>query len=134
MLNEVVLIGRISQGPVMKTCRDNKMRVCFSVALNSKSKDGKESVEYISCMAQENIGQFVDRYFKIGDYIGVHGSLHINRYNTAHGDRATSCTVIVDRVSFCSKGYENDKEKAQNESESDNEAIINLPGDEDLPF
>ena len=138
MLNEVILLGRICQAPVMKTCKDNKTRCCFSVALNSKTRDGKELVEYVSCMAKENISSFIDRYFKLGDTIAVHGSLHMSRYTTAHGDRATSTTVIVDRASFAGGAYEN-KEKAQENAaadaaNADEVAIVNLLNEDDLPF
>ena len=138
MLNEVILLGRICQAPVMKTCKDNKTRCCFSVALNSKTRGGKELTEYVNCMANENTSAFVDRYFKLGDAIAVHGSLHMSRYTTTHGDKATSATVIVDRASFGGGAYEN-KEKAQENAaadaaNSDEEAIINLINDEDLPF
>ncbi len=132
MLNEVILLGNISQPPTLRTGTDGKSRCHFSVALNEKHKDGSEEKTFVSCIANENISQFIERYFRFGDYIALHGKLKIRSYKTTHGDKATKCFVAVDRVSFCGKGYEDIK--APTEPEDTEEPIINLPDEDDLPY
>ena len=132
MLNEVILLGNISQPPTMRTGTDGKSRCHFSVALNKKHKDGSEKTTFVSCIANENISQFIERYFRLGDCIALHGELNIKSYKTIHGDKATKCFVAVDRVSSGSKWY--DDIKVPTEPEDTEEPIVNLPGEDDLPY
>ena len=95
MLNVVTLIGRLVRDPETRTCDDGKIICKFSVAV-SRNKD---KTDFISCIAWDNLGQYIERHFHKGDFIGVAGSLQIEAYTTKHGDRANKATVVVDSVS-----------------------------------
>ena len=141
MINEVILLGNISQAPAMRTGTDGICRCNFSVAMNKKKKDGSQRVTFVSCIADEHISKFVERYFRLGDPIALHGELNIVSYVTTHGDKATKAFIAVDRVSFCGKGY--DEVKRSGEPEASEELSEREEGmsmfdvqydEEELPF
>lgn len=131
MLNVVTLIGRLARDPETRTCDDGKIICKFSVAV-SRNKD---KTDFISCIAWDKLGQYIERHFHKGDFIGVAGSLQIEAYTTKHGDRASKATVVVDKFSFCGASY---SESSRSEDPSEREESMSMfdvqYDEEELPF
>ena len=79
MLNRVVLQGRLTRDPELKTTRNN-IEVCsFTVAWSEKYKDHERKL-FCNCTAWRQTGAFVSRYFVKGSPILVEGSLETRKY------------------------------------------------------
>ena len=131
MLNVVTLIGRLVRDPETRTCDDGKIICKFSIAVRRNEK----KTDFISCVAWDKFGQYIERRFHKGDFIGVAGSLQIEPYTTKHGDRANKATVVVDKFSFCGASY---SESSRSEDPSEREESMSMfdvqYDEEELPF
>ena len=134
-MNVIVIMGRLTKEPELRTTGTGISVTSFSVAVNRNySKDGNAQTDFINCVAWRNTAEFITRYFGKGQMIAIKGSLQQNSYTDKDGNKRTSYDVVVDTADFCGS-----KEEAQEPDvsyhdvdTSDFEEIS--AGDEDLPF
>lgn len=128
-MNKIIIKGRITADPELKTT-NNGVPVCtFSVAVNRRFD--KETADFINCEAWRKTGEFVSNYFKKGQEILLTGELHIDRYQKG-GENRTSTKISVDEVEFCGSKADN-----QNNATTENinpDDFVELGNSDDLPF
>lgn len=143
MLNVVVIMGRLTADPELRTTQSGISVTSFSVAVNRNySKDGNNQTDFINCVAWRNNAEFISKYFAKGQMIAIKGSLQQNNYTDKDGNKRTSYDVVVDTADFC--GSKN--ESGGNGASARNEAPASFSnvdtgdfeeismGDDDLPF
>ena len=107
MINNVVLMGRLTAVPELKTTQSGISTVRFSVAVERRyNKQGEErQTDFIDCVAWRQTAEFVSKYFNKGSMIAVEGSIQTRNYEDKNGNKRKAVEVQVDNVSFCgSKG------------------------------
>ena len=107
MINNVVLMGRLTAVPELKTTQSGISTVRFSVAVERRyNKQGEErQTDFIDCVAWRQTAEFVSKYFNKGSMIAVIGSIQTRSYEDKNGNKRKAVEVQVDNVSFCgSKG------------------------------
>ena len=107
MINNVVLMGRLTAAPELKTTQSGISTVRFSVAVERRyNKQGDErQTDFIDCVAWRQTAEFVSKYFNKGSMIAVVGSIQTRNYEDKNGNKRKAVEVQVDNVSFCgSKG------------------------------
>lgn len=137
MLNEIILQGRLTDSPELKTTNSGKSVTSFSLAVERDFSTGDDKeTDFINIVAWNKTAEFITRYFTKGKQMLVKGSLQMRKYETQNGEKRTITEVLADKVYFCG-----DKEKtSQSESYGNNTASENtddfvaLDNDEDLPF
>jgi len=139
MINNVVLVGRITKDPELKTTQSNISVVAFTLAVNRpfKDADGEAQADFISCVVwrkpAENLAQFCSK----GDMIGVVGRIQTRSYETDEGSTRYVTEVIADVVQFMqTKREEGQATKKETKQEKDDfyETSKKLAAEEDLPF
>ena len=144
MLNVVVLSGRLTQDPELKTT-PNGISVCsFSIAVERRFKSGEErQSDFINIVTWRSSAEFVSKYFKKGQMIAIRGSIQTRRYQDKDGNSRTAFEVVADDVQFADFARrEGDSAPAaapaatpasySNASAGDFTSIDDV--DEDLPF
>lgn len=131
-LNKVILGGRLTATPELKTTTNGTLVTSFSIAVNRKySKDQNQpQSDFINCVAWKNTAEFISKYFNKGSSICVEGSIQTRVYEDNNGNKKYVTEVIVDQAHFVDAKAETvdiDKE----ETPVDFEAI---GADQDLPF
>lgn len=106
MINIVIVMGRITADPELKTTQSGVNYVRFTVAVDRPYKSGDEKqTDFINCVAWRHTAEFVDKYFVKGQMIAVQGSLQTGSFTNKDGDKVSVVSVNVDAVSFAgSKG------------------------------
>lgn len=138
MLNRVVLQGRLTRDPELKTTRNN-IEVCsFTVAWSEKYKDHERKL-FCNCTAWRQTGAFVSRYFVKGSPILVEGSLETRKYTDKDGRERSVMELICDKVHFCGDKPGGDAtgghKKTSDAAASDFEELPPFTDDDDgLPF
>ena len=101
MLNVVVLSGRLTQDPELKTTA-NGISVCsFSIAVERRFKSGEErQSDFINIVTWRSSAEFVSKYFKKGQMIAVRGSIQTRTYQDKDGNNRTAFEVVADDVQF----------------------------------
>ena len=104
MLNNVILVGRLTQDPEMTEIETGKKltTVILAVNRNFKNIDGVYDTDFIRCILWNNIASTTTEYCKIGDVIGVKGRLQSSKYEDENGKTHYITDVIAERVTFLS--------------------------------
>ena len=101
MLNIVVLTGRLTADPELKTT-SNGISVCsFSIAVERRYRSGEErQSDFINIVTWRTSAEFVSKYFKKGQMIAIEGSIQTRRYQDKDGNNRTAFEVVANNVQF----------------------------------
>lgn len=132
MLNEMILQGRLTAAPELKSTQSGVFWCDFTVAWNRKYKEN-EDVCFLTCRAWRERAEFVTKYFSKGDPIAVVGKLITKKWQDMNGQNRSMLICNVDEVSFC--GLRANQGAAQTPGNSADTLQFELIEDEgELPF
>jgi single-strand DNA-binding protein len=143
MFNTVIISGRLTANPELKTTNGGKSVCNFTIAVERKFKQGADKpTDFIDIVAWGNTAEFVSKYFSLGQMIGIEGSIQTRKYTDKNGNNRTAFEILANNVQFMgykeSKGNgDNSTSQNQNSSYSlNNDAteFAEFSGDDDLPF
>ena len=102
MLNEVIIMGRLTDTPELKSLQNGAMTTSFTVACDRdfKAKDGTRGVDFIPCVAWQKTAEFVARNFAKGQSIIVSGRLQVRTWATADGVKRNVTEISADHCWF----------------------------------
>ena len=109
-MNKVILIGRLTRDPEIKTTNTNLPYVQFTIAVdrNYQNKNGERQADFINCIAWRATADLIGRYIHKGNLIGVEGQIQTNSYDDPNtGMRRTSTNVLVENIQFLEKKQDN---------------------------
>ena len=102
MINSVVIMGRLTADPELKTTNSGLSVTRFTVAVDRQyQKDKEKKADFINVVAWRQTAEFVSRYFSKGSMIAVQGSIQTRKYTDRNGNNRTAFEIVADNVSFC---------------------------------
>lgn len=103
MYNRVILMGRLTRDPELRTTQSGIQMCRFSVAVDRQyTKQGEErQADFFDVTVWRSTAEFVCRYFTKGKMIHIEGRLQNNNYTDQNGVKHYATTIIADSVSFC---------------------------------
>ena len=127
--NKVIIGGRLTADPELKTTQSGISVTQFGVAVNRKPKQGtNQETDFFNIVAWRQTADFVARYFRKGSSICVVGVLQNSSWTDQHGQKHYRTDIVADEVMFVdSKG----------EGQASSPAApqwTEVSTDEDLPF
>ena len=142
MLNVVVIMGRLTATPEVRTTSSGISVSSFSVAVNRNfSRDGQSQTDFINCVAWRNNAEFISKYFTKGQMIAIKGSLQQNSYTDKDGNKRTTYDVVVETADFCGSKQETGASAPRAEDAPASFSNVDTGdfeeismGDDDLPF
>ena len=104
MLNQVVLVGRLTADPEIFNIDSAKKKTMITLAVNRpfKNIDGIYETDFIRCTLWNGIAANTTEYCHKGDIIGVKGRLQSNKYEDENNKTHYILDVIAERVTFLS--------------------------------
>jgi single-strand DNA-binding protein len=101
-LNKVIIGGRLTADPELKTTPGGLSVVSFVIAVTRKytAANGERETDFPTCVAWRQTADFISKYFHKGDAITVEGSLRNNNYEDKSGVKHYSYVVMADNVGF----------------------------------
>ena len=102
MINNVVLIGRLTRDIELKQTTTNKSAVNFTLAVNRnyKNEQGEQQADFINCIAYGKQAENMARFLNKGSLIGIEGRIATRNYKNKDGKITYATEVITDRVNF----------------------------------
>ena len=101
MFNLVVLTGRLTAAPELKTTQSGISVTSFSIAVDRRYRAGEEKqTDFINVVAWRQSAEFVAKYFKKGNMIGIEGSIQTRKYTDKNGNNRTAFEVVANNVQF----------------------------------
>ncbi|HEY7961298.1 MAG TPA: single-stranded DNA-binding protein [Solirubrobacteraceae bacterium] len=102
--NRVVLIGRLTRDPELRSLASGHSVCALRVACNSLRKDAageyQERPNYFDVSVFGAHGETVHRYLRKGSRLAVDGRLDWREWETAEGQRRQAVSVVADSVEF----------------------------------
>ncbi|MDP2426114.1 MAG: single-stranded DNA-binding protein [Candidatus Izemoplasmatales bacterium] len=151
MLNKVVLVGRLTKDPELKTTTGGNIPVVtFTLAVNrafssnnqEQGNDNRQTADFISCVAWRRQAEVMAKYTQKGSLIAVDGRIQTRDYTDKDNIKRYVSEVVCDSVVFLDSKSSNEnqspnqpryQEKQNNFNKPQNDADLPLIED-DLPF
>ena len=146
-MNRVVLVGRLTKDPELRTTSNGTSQTRFTLAVNRRTsnQDGQREADFISCVAWRGTAEAIAKYLKKGRELAVEGRIQTGSYDAQDGTKRYTTDVVVDNFTFIGSGNSNAASDFNSDSSSDVETtdISDDPfkdfgevalSDDDLPF
>ena len=130
-MNKVILMGRLTKDPEIRyTAINEKMVASFSLAVNRRfvAQGQERQADFINIVAWSNTAQFVSKYFKKGQQVGIVGRIETRNYDDAQGQKRYVTEVIAEEVYFA------DSKKDENIGNAEDFETTIQNNDDDLPW
>ena len=117
MLNHIVIMGRLTRDPELRTTQAGVSVTSFTVAVDRDfgGRDGGErQTDFVDCVAWRQTGEFVSKYFQKGRMIVVSGRLQSRKWQDREGNNRTNWEIQADNVYFGDSKRESDGGYSQN--------------------
>lgn len=104
-LNKVILGGRLTADPELKTTPSGVHVTTFNIAINRKiAKEGEEQqADFFSVTAWRQTAEFITRFFRKGSSICVTGSLENRSWTDQQGQKRYATSINADEAFFVDK-------------------------------
>lgn len=101
-LNKVILGGRLTADPELRTTTNGITVTSFTVAVTRSYRSGDQQAQsdFINVVAWRQTAEFVSKYFRKGSSICVIGSIQTRSWKDQNGQTRYATDVIADEVNF----------------------------------
>lgn len=106
-MNKVILLGRMTAKPELKSTGSNVPFVRFSVAVNRpfSNQDGQREADFINVIAWRKQAETICNFFDKGNQIAIEGRIQTGSYDDKDGNKKYTTDVVLDQFHFVeSKG------------------------------
>lgn len=102
MINNVVLVGRLTKDPELKMTPSGIAVARFTIAVNRPftSQGGEKKADFINCIAWRKQAENLANYMRKGGLIGVSGRIETGSYEGQDGKRVYTTDVVADNIQF----------------------------------
>lgn len=99
--NKVIIGGRLTADPELKTTASGKNVCSFTVAVNRRAnKDGEVKADFFNCTAWESRAEFICKHFRKASCISIVGSLQNREWTATDGTKRYATDIMVDEIAF----------------------------------
>ncbi len=104
MLNQVVLVGRLTADPEITVTSTGKKITAVTIAVQRtfKNMNGLYDTDFIKCVLWNNIAANTTEYCRKGDIVGIKGRLQTGDYLDKEDVKKYYTEVIAEKVTFLS--------------------------------
>ena len=138
MLNNAVIMGRLTADPELRTTQSGISVTSFNVAVDrGYAKQGEEKqTDFIPVVAWRQTADFVTLWFHKGSMIAVVGMIQTRNYEDKNGNKRTAIELVADNVSFCGDKKQDAQADKETETPDYNNWFDDSAADDDdgLPF
>ena len=135
------MTGRLTADPELKTTNTGISVTSFSIAVNRRYRAGEETqTDFINIVAWRQTAEFITKYFKKGNMIGIEGSIQTRKYVDKNGNNRTVFEVVASNAQFVESKKDSAPsaggEEAASFSNADSSDFteIDTGMDDDIPF
>jgi single-strand DNA-binding protein len=113
MLNQVVLVGRLTRDPeVIETDNEKKVsNLSLAISRPFKNMDGEYETDFVEVTLWNAIAENTAEYCKKGDIVGIKGRLQTDSFEKEEGEKVFKLNVIAEKVTFLSSRSNDQKEQ-----------------------
>ncbi|MGP6355180.1 single-stranded DNA-binding protein [Streptococcus dysgalactiae] len=140
MINNIVLVGRMTKDAELRYTPSQVAVATFTLAVNRRFKEqnGEREADFINCVIWRQPAENLANWAKKGTLIGITGRIQTRNYENQQGQRVYVTEVVAE--SFQVLESRNQQQSGQgNPSQNDNSQSFSNSNpmdisDDDLPF
>ena len=114
MLNNVIIMGRLTKDPELRRTDSGKAVTSFSIASDRDFKTDID-VDFFNCVSFGKTAEFIDSYFSKGKMIAILGKLQNRSWAAKDGTTRIVTEIIANNVYFCEKKNDNNDNRKPND-------------------
>ena len=139
-MNKVILMGRLTRDPEVRyTQTNNTLVASFSLAVNRRfTREGDaQTADFINVTAWSKTGEFVSKYFKKGQQVGLIGRLQTRNWEDEQGQKHYVTEVVAEEAYFADSKRNSEESNdpfSNNTFGENNGSDFGITSDDDLPF
>ena len=98
MLNNVVLIGRLTKDPELRYTPNNVAVATFNLAVNRRFKNNEvvHEADFINCVMWDKSAENLSNWIKKGNMIAITGRIQTRNYENQNGQRVYVTEVVAE--------------------------------------
>jgi len=109
-VNKVLLTGRLTRDPEMRSLASGKNVTQFSVATNEYGANGKERAEYHNIVTWDRLAEICGQYLGKGQQVAIEGRIQTRSWDDDRGQRHWKTEVVAASVEMLSGRRKKDYE------------------------
>ena len=107
-MNNVILVGRLTRDPELRTTPNGIATCQISVAVNGiPNANGERTTDFINVTVWRRQAENVSKYCTKGSQVGVVGRIHTRSYDANDGTKRYVTEVVADNVTFLGSSNRN---------------------------
>lgn len=137
MLNEVILMGRLTRDPDIRMTQNGTTAANFALACERDyAPQGQDrETDFFDIVAFRNTADFVGQYFAKGQLVAVKGRLQQRDWTDKQGNKRRTTEILADRCYFAEKRQDRDVSNGDFQQMPDSTPVPFEGSDDDaLPF
>ncbi len=109
-MNRVILVGRLTRDPELRTLPTGNAVATFTLAINRnfRNKDGNIDADFINVSVFGRQAENVGKYLSKGSQLGCEGRIQSRSYDAQDGSKRYVTEVIAENVEFMSSPRKDD--------------------------
>ena len=106
MVNNVVLVGRLTRSPELRYTENKVARANFTLAVDRPftNQNGEREADFIPIVAWRGLAETCAKHLQKGRLVAVEGRLQTRRWEDKEGNRRLAVEVVAERVKFLDWG------------------------------
>lgn len=102
MINRVVLVGRLTRDPELRTTGSGISVATFTLAVDRQytNAQGERGADFISCVIWRKAAENFTNFTSKGSLVGIDGRIQTRSYDDKDGKRVYVTEVVVDNFSL----------------------------------
>ena len=97
-MNKVLLTGRLTRDPEMRSLSSGKTVTQFSIATNEYIRQGKEKAEYHNIVTWDRLAQTCGEFLGKGQQVAIEGRLQTRTWDDEKGLRHWKTEIVASSV------------------------------------
>lgn len=102
MINNVVLVGRLTRDPELRTTGSGISVATFTLAVDRQysNANGERGADFINCVIWRKSAENFCNFTNKGSLVGIQGRIQTRTYDNKNGQRVYVTEVVVDNFSL----------------------------------
>ena len=114
MINNVVLVGRLTKDPDLRYTSSGTAVATFTLAVNRNfsSQNGEKETDFINCVIWRKSAEILANYAKKGSLIDVTGRIQTRNYENQQGQRVYVTEVVAENFQLLESRAANEQRRS----------------------
>lgn len=129
-MNTIILSGRLTKKPELKTTNSGKSVCEFNIAVDRGTLDaqGNRQADFITCQVWNKSAENLVKYQDKGNKIGLTGVMRVDKYDDKDGNTRYKTYVLVNSIEFLEnkKTAETPVQKEEPQDNSNDQVYIDF--------